>query len=595
MALIIETVATPGLAGPVPLGCYLFCRGERVLARGLFQGPEPIAGDGEAITRLSRRLGLEAPLTLEELLELMYRLVVKKRLPLVAFNLPAQLARLAADWTDTTPVPRRKRKSATRSKRGPTKPRRQSVYAGGVSLILWTLPAPQKLKKGQRRLRNGRVENKFRSRVLCKLLSDGTVFMDLATPGKPDKLDMTPEGGGKAAARWPPRRLLPLERLYVALTGQRTRSLSSACTRFATDCPADEPGDDLDPTRLAEHCLARCEATHQLYLRLVDLHDSHRLPVAPDRVASPGSYAKATLQAIGITPPLTRYRGDLAGLGAAACAAYGGWSGVGIRSRPGSPPVPVRGVDGTGMYPVCAHGTGIWPLLTAEHLHLDPVPPEQIEHWIARQTPETFTLTPDLNVLCRLAPRGAVLPHRIKPGTTWLTTVAPLTCEQSLWWASSDIVRSYFETGLVPKLDACLQLTGTGRLPGLKDVDLPGLGRFDPKQPGSDLFLFLATGRLDLAAGAGDHDAAERARLTTIYKLWDNSACSGIYLEVHPEEPTKRLRRGTVIGPDGPYETQAHSFEAPGRWYFPPFYSFVTAAARLLLYLAMREFEAAAG
>jgi hypothetical protein len=150
--------------------------------------------------------------------------------------------------------------------------------------------------------------------------------------------------------------------------------------------------------------------------------------------------------------------------------------------------VPVRLVDAADIYPVRAHRLGIWPLLTAEQLHLDPVEPAEIEQWTAGQTPETVTLTPELNVLCRLAPDGAVLPQRIRPATTWLTTVAALRCEQALWWPLPDIVHSYFETGVVPKLDACLRLTGTGRLPRLQAVELPGLSRFDPNQPGADLF-----------------------------------------------------------------------------------------------------------
>jgi hypothetical protein len=178
------------------------------------------------------------------------------------------------------------------------------------------------------------------------------------------------------------------------------------------------------------------------------------------------------------------------------------------------------------MYPVRAHKLGIWPLLTAQQLGLDAIAPREIEEWISRQRPEMFTLSPDLNVLCRLAPDGYVLPHRIQPASTCLTTVGPLTCEQPLWWPLADLVRSYFETSVVPRLSACLRLAGAGRLSGLNPIELPGLGRFDPNQPGADLFLFLATGKLRLEAGAEKLDDAERARLSSIYKLWDNSACS---------------------------------------------------------------------
>src|SRR5262249_55222908 len=138
-------------------------------------------------------------------------------------------------------------------------------------------------------------------------------------------------------------------------------------------------------------------------------------------------------------------------------------------------------------------------------------------------------------------------------------------------------------------------LTGTGKLPNLHAVELPGLGRFDPNADGADLFLFLAEGRQRLERGDGDLDDAERDRLAAFYKRWDNSACSGIFLEVHPQEPSNQKQNGTIVGPDGPYETEAHAFEQAGRWFFPPFYSLVTSAGRLLLSLAIREVRAAGG
>src|SRR5262249_36405776 len=153
---------------------------------------------------------------------------------------------------------------------------------------------------------------------------------------------------------------LPLERLLVGLTGTRPRSLATACAAVGVDGVPDKASAVSDLPDAADRCLARAEAAHRLYRTLLEQHRQFGLTVPPDRVFSTASYAKATLDAIGITPPLERYDGDLAGLGAAMCAGYGGWSGVGIRSIPGSPPVPVRLIDVAGEYPVCAHGLGIW-------------------------------------------------------------------------------------------------------------------------------------------------------------------------------------------------------------------------------------------
>jgi hypothetical protein len=574
LSLIVETVATHGEAGPARFGSYQLCRGASVLARGLFVGPSASAADVAELARISRRRRLDELLTLDGFLRLIYRYSYKPRLPVVGWQLPAHFARLAADWA-APPV--------------------GSRYAGGVSLIVWTKPSPVELPRGQRRLRNGRVRNGHRPAVVCKQLANGSVLLAYTGRGEPDRDDRIPEGEGayRRGYRFEAH-LLPLERLCYGLTGSRHRTLASACTALGLDSTPIHP-ETGDLAEQAAHCLERLDTVHRLYLALLERHRQQQLPLPPDQVYSPASSAKSLLDAIGVSPPLHRYRGELAGIGAAACAAYGGWSGVGVRSQPGSPPLPVRLLDVAGMYPVCAHALAIWPLLCARHLDLLPVDADEITHWIAEQTPDTVTLSPELRILCRLQSDQDVLVQRIRPGQTWLTTVAPLTCDTSLWWPLPDLLISYFETGRVPKVDACLRLVGEGCITGLQPVDLPGLGRFDPSHPGADLFLFLAEGRRRLEAGYGELAPLERERLIGLYKLWDNSACSGIFLEVHPEEPRNRPRRGTVIGPDGPYQTEATAFEQPGRWFFPPFYSLVTGAARLLLYLAKREATEAGG
>jgi hypothetical protein len=575
MCLIIETVRSEGLAGPARLGCYLLCRGEEVLARGFFSGPAGSDTDLTALGQLSRRLRLEAPRTLEQFLKLVYRYAYKKRLPLVGFGLAAQLASVAVDWRET---------DAT------------GMFEGAIALILWTKPPTDKRDK-TRLLRNGRIEDGHRPRVLCKLLADGSIVLAFANRGDPDYVDRIAEADGTARKGQVVRgHFVPLERFGYGLTGARTRSLADACARVGIDCTDKEPVDGgTDLLEAAECCLARAETAHRLYLELLDEHRSLGLTLPPDRVFSPASYAKATCDAIGITPPYGRYDGEVAGIGAAMCAAYGGWSGVGIRSVPDSPPLPVRVIDVASEYPVCAHRLGIWKLLTAERLTLQPVEPAKIKRWISRQRPGTFRLSPELCVFCRLRPDGDVLPHRIRPGATWLTNVAPLWYDDALWWPLPDLVRSYLETGVIPPIEACLTLSGSGRLADLRPIELPGLGRFDPRVEGADLFLFLAEGRQRLERGETNLDDEERNRLAALYKLWDNSLCSGIFLEVHPHEPTKQPQKGTVLGPDGSYETEAHGFEETGRWFFPPFYSLVTSAGRLLLYLAMHEVRAAGG
>ena len=523
MALILETARSESLAGAARLGCYLLVQGERVLARGLFYGPAVTAADRQVLATVTRRFELaDKPLSLEDLRDLLFRHACRYRQALLGFDLAAQLASLAADWTA---------------------PAAEGLFAGGVSLVLWTT---DRRGSGKRKLlRTGGYENGYRPRLLCKMLADGSAALAFTGRRDPDRTDRVPEGHGAPRLRYvSPGRVLPLERFARALTGVRARSLREACEAAGIDPPPGlEITEPFDPDQAATRCLERADAAHQLYLRLLERHRALGLAIPPDRVFSPASYAKATYDAIGITPPMQRYDGDLLGIGAATCAAYGGWSGVGIRSLPESSPLPVRLTDVAGEYPVCAHSLGIWKLLTSDRLSLEPTDPAEIERWISQQRWKTIRLSPELCVLCRVRPNGDVLPHRIQPGASWLTTVAPLRYEPALWWPLPDLVTSFFETGVVPKIEAALRLAGAGCLSGLRSIELPGLGLFDPADQRADLFLFLAEGRQRLEHGETEVHESQRAPLAALYKEWDNTACSGIFLEVPPtgtdEAPTQ--------------------------------------------------------
>lgn len=174
--------------------------------------------------------------------------------------------------------------------------------------------------------------------------------------------------------------------------------------------------------------------------------------------------------------------------------------------------------------------------------------------------------------------------------------VAPLTYDGELWWSLADALVSSFETGRVPEIDAAVRVVSRGKQRGLKPVDLPGLGTFDPTVPGTDFFLFIAEGRLRLADNRRtDLPPEERERLAEFYKVWDNSACSGLFLESHRKEPTARPGKHQVLGPNGAYEARSRTGEEPGSWFCSPIYALVTGGGRLLLYLAMRAVGEAGG
>src|SRR5262249_14756393 len=145
-----------------------------------------------------------------------------------------------------------------------------------------------------RLLRNNRMEHADRPRVLLKVLADGSVALAFTGRRDPDRSDRIPEGEGRAHDRYVfPGHFLPLERFCYALTGTRTRSLSDACAAVGIDgVPEEHAGANRDLPEAARCCLARAEATHRLYVALLEQHRAFGLTLPPDRVFSAASYAK---------------------------------------------------------------------------------------------------------------------------------------------------------------------------------------------------------------------------------------------------------------------------------------------------------------
>lgn len=585
-ALVLVTIGADG-QGPLLFGVALLTFEGEVRRTILFYRDGIPAKDVQALKRYARAEGLGRPIPLEGFLEVLFTYAYRKRIPVVLAEAEATLGRLASDWSATKPG---------------------SFYEGGVSLIPFTkperrnpdrprrrkqVPKPKGKPRKQPRLRSGWFEDGDRVRIVSKRLESGELAVSFTGRGEPDEKDRIPEGEGRRRRGFVFRgHFVLLERWARGLGEGRTESLRAMCEAFGLPwMPIGATGSGPITSPRIARAVYEAEAEHRLYLELLRRHGRLApLGIQPDEVFGQTSYAKAAFGSVGVDRPLTKWGSSLDGLGIGACGSYGAWSGVGWRATRAAPFVRATRLDFVREYAVVAHRYGIWDLLCSRRIEMVGEDPSEIEGWIGDRTWEQMLHPQTSNeprVFIRMRPDGDFLPHRIRPRDAWVTNVGPLTYDGALWWPLSDGLISFFETGRVPRIEAAMRLVGHGRQRGLRSMELPEIGMFDPNVPGADLFLFIAEGAIAIERRT-DLDPAERDRWATLYKGWDNSACSGIFLETHQGEPWKRPRKVRVIGPDGPYETSSLVEETVGDWFCPPIYALVTGGGRLLLYLGMR-------
>ena len=183
--------------------------------------------DRETLAAVARAHGLGEPISLSAFGERLFRKVYKERLPLVGYSLPAQIARIASDWTDGE--------------------------AGSFSFILWTRPCPPgRRSRGERerrpKLRNGEIENGDRPRIAINPLDGQRSSIRFHGRGRPDAEDVVPEGESKhkEGSKYVfPGHFVDLQRLASALSGKRVTSTAEAYVRFGLEpviSPAPQSG-----------------------------------------------------------------------------------------------------------------------------------------------------------------------------------------------------------------------------------------------------------------------------------------------------------------------------------------------------------------
>jgi hypothetical protein len=579
-AFLLTTVACSCAGEPLRFGaCALLpalLPGQRPADVRLFLSEDCPAGERRLITQAAAARGLPPPLTLRELVRLLFKRCYKQRLPLVGFGLPGQLGRLAAGW--------------------------QRSRDGGFSLILASRPCPPgRRAPGERRRRpllaNGEIEDGDWPRITINPLDGQRAPMRFQGRGRPDPYERAPDGeGGRQKEGYVfPGLFVDLATLAsVHAGGERFASAAAATAAFAPAAERPGVGEETEAALAPiEAILSELGHLAGLYLCLLDLHA--QTPggerVSPDQVYSPASYAEALLETVGFELPLAHCELPASAHAQAMGAFYGGDCGVAVRQVD----VPAGYLDITGHYPVSAHLAGTFELLRATKLELVEECPLELQTFLSQLGTERLLSEPALwkrlgRTLCLVRARGNLLPHRVPHGKTFLLKTAPLWSEQPLPYLLADLAVDTLRSGLLPEIVSAFSIRpAPRRRKRLRTLPLPSGHAYDPAR--EDLCLALAEERLRLKRQT-NLPADERERQAKLVKLIVNAACYGLLCQTNVQ-PGGEIE---VSALDGDRRiSRVDAVEEPGRWAMPLLAAGVTATGRLLLQLARLMVERAGG
>jgi len=484
----------------------------------------------------------------------------KARLPLVGFNLPFDLSRIAYEWKEA-----------------------RKDYAGGFSLGIWYSTTPKAYdilaQAGEK------IGNPFRPRIPIKHIDSKRALIAFLSKRQPDPEDLIPEGsptGMPCDGYVYPGHFLDLRTLGYALTAKGL-SLASACKEFGLpDKKLEVEHRGVITPEYIEYNRNDVKLTVKLANVMLEEYRRHGLPRHPARVFSIASIGKLYLRKMGILPVLERQPNfPKAYLGYAESAFFGGRASTHIRKIP----MPVVFLDFLSMYTTVNGLMGLWDLVKAREIKVIEHCPAEIEAFLRRMTaedlfkPETWRL---MNAFVRIIPDGDILPLRAKygAGESWNIGV---NCaygnvdkpDDALWYSLLDVISSILPTGRVPKIVDAFRIEPVGIQEGLGKVRLRGEIEVDPVS--QDFFRAVVEERKRIGK--------QNEQLSYFMKIFTNAASYGIYAQMDRRDSDEKIKTKCYGIDAEPYPCSVTHPEDRGEFFFSPMASLITGGARLMLAL----------
>lgn len=465
--------------------------------------------------------------------EVFYPVVYEARAMLVGFNLPFDLSRLAI-----------------RHGFGKRK------WKGGFAFTL--------------------SKNRFRPPIRIKSIDSTKAFIEFCKPSKRNQRHPRRHYRG---------RFLDLRTLGFALTNKKL-TLAQACRLFQTNHQKTETEEHGKTTpEYVAYNVNDTLATYDLYLKMLQRHESFHLALPAERAYSPASIGKRYLRQMGIKPFLEQNRNfPPEVLGYVMTTFYGGRSEVRIRKKP----VKVRYLDFTSMYPSLFSLMNLWPYLIAERIECVEATAE-IRRLVEGADLETLRdpeLWRNMVAIVQIQPDGDVLPVRSHYGDkqAWNIGISHLKCSSPLWYGLPDVIASGLLNGKSPKIVRAIKFVPQGKQTGLSPIQIVGGQTVYPEE---DLFRKLCELRkcIQKKGNQRPKDSLGYQALDIVQeelKIIANAASYGIFIEVNTED------RASLVDVHGleSFTTKASKQEKFAHFFHPIVSSMLASGARLLLAMA---------
>jgi hypothetical protein len=552
---VFDTETRTDTSQRLTFGSYRFLVGGRCLEEGLFH-PDDLPAEELHIleeyvaahksdTVDSRKLLL---LTRSEFLKKFYSFAYKSRVPVIGFNLPFDLSRLACGFTFA-----------------------RGKNTGGFSFAIW----PDKSGK--------KLSHPYRPPLAINYIDSKRAFMGFLSRRSPDSDDLIPEGSkdGKPDPDYIfPGIFIDLRTLGYALTA-KAGSLESMCREFGIPyrkLPIERHG--LVSESYIDYNRNDVRITAELAKAMLEEYKRHQLDRLPSKVYSIATIGKAYLRKMGIRPVLDR-QPDFPRkiLGYAQSAFYGGRASAHIRKVP----VPVVFLDFLSMYTTVNSLMGLWDFVKAREIKVVEHCQQEIEDFLRQLTPDKFfdqETWKRMTAFVRIIPNGDILPLRSQYGSgeSWNIGINygygdANKPDDALWYSLPDVAFSVLKTRKIPKIVDAFRIEPVGVQEGLTKVKLRGEIEVDPER--QDFFCAVVEER--------KRPRPANESLDRFLKIFTSAASYGIYAQMDRREQDHNVDVTCYGIDEESYECQVDHPEDRGEYFFSPMASLITGGARLML------------
>ena len=550
--LVFDTETRIDTEQKLTFGCYRLCKlgpqGYESYEEGLFHADDLPAEERRILesyvqhNRPKNDCAISLPqvklflTTRQDFVEHVFWQAVKKGYLIVGFNLPFDISRIA--------------ESGTRSARG------------GWSLGLTLRANPL----------TGIIEtHPWKPRIVIEPQHSRSAFLSLSSIFIEEE--------------WPNEgRFLDLRTLGAALRDE-SFSLRRLCREFNGVEKIDHEPTGRVTVEEIDYCRGDVRSTLSALNPMKKEFDRHPIDLLPDKAYSTASLAKAYLEAMGIALPQKKFKVSKRMLGIAMQSYYGGRAECRIRRSV----VPVVHTDFTSQYPTVNRLFRNWRTLIGESVDFEECTKEvdDLLHHATLDSVFARKFWGRLSFFALIKPDEDILPVRtLYNGRSKNIGSNLLTCSTPVWFAGPDLVASVLLSGTnkVPKIIKAVRIVRTQKQARLKSTKLSGIVAIDPRK--SDFYCEgVEQKSLYKTTNKG---------LSHFLKILVNSGSYGLFVEVNPETRSHPAEIKAFSGEITRTDHDRH-VENPGRWYFPPLASLITAGGRLLLAMLERCVEDAGG